>query len=156
VGNFAICNISDPSDNVLVDVQVSSGTCPAAAANARPAPSSTPRAGVATSSSSSGGNVNQGGASAEVAKIKFNPDPYVAQQVSLTGTILNIGQNLQIASQRHLVLKDQNGEEIDVRIPAATEVLPGGAPGSQPKTAPQLLDQPVSYTHLTLPTICSV
>jgi hypothetical protein len=59
---------------------------------------------------------------------------------------MNVGQNLQLSSQRHLVLKDEKGEEIDVRIPVATEVVHGPGSANSPSSAAQVLDEPVKIT----------
>jgi M6 family metalloprotease-like protein len=148
VGNFSICNISDASDVMQIDVQVFSGVCPQTISRAQPFP---PAASPVESRSPSPQHSTDKASdtstnAAPVAEIKANLNTYVDRQVSLTGTIINIGQNLQLRSQRHLILKDAKGEEIDVRIPVVTEVVPEHGSISSPSNAAQVLDEPVKVT----------
>ena len=138
-GHFSICNISDPGELMHIDVHTNSGICEGQV-GATPSPS--PPSGSAA-------QANEKESAISLKEIEENVNEFVDKDISIDGTLTNTAPNLQVHSQRHLVLQDTTGEQIDVRIPFPTETVPlrsDGSSNSSPTTAPQLLDQPVKVT----------
>jgi hypothetical protein len=138
IGSFALCDIKESAGTISTNTLVSNGTCPGQATNPihrGPTPN--------TPTSNTPGANND----ISVADISARANEFIGKQISLSGVIENMGTNLQMHSTRHLVLTDNEGRHIDVRVAYPTEVT-RPQPGDRNDTLslPQVLDQNVQVT----------
>ena len=138
IGSFSVCKIGDPGDVMHAVVYTSRTTCVASVH--APIQSNS----ITTTPQSNSHSPDHGPTLSDVLS---HPKQFDHKEITLTGSVTNIGSNLQLRGGRHIVFKDQAGNIVDVTLPNVTEIAPGANAGHpNPPSLPELLDQPVEVT----------
>ena len=137
IGSFSLCKISDPGD-MMHAIAHTKTTCSASAQS--------PIEGSSITNTPQG-HSNSSNPGPTLSDLLSHPKQFDNREITLTGSITNIGSNLQLRSGRHIVFRDQAGKTVDITLPSATEIVPSANAGHPaPLSLPELLDQPVQVT----------